>query len=282
MTNKVEICKFNFSVYWDLYGYFINLKNNSGNGVHNEHPKLHDTSNILIPTRLLDDKEEETVYHVVDSACNKAAGRNYMFRRFGKFISSMKVAYLHCKNNELGNPDDDIHSMLINFENSNEIRFTTLSDVPKQEFFNDDNFSKTKNPLSQNHSITLSTTKRSDGTIINSPVSMLTSIKDIESLAKKERVECNLSGNDILFISIAWTVLPALRLFMLCPEVFWVDVTSHSNNKGFDLLTFSCRTSVGKQCIFFIFTPNQKRFCFRWFFSHAIPLLIPIQIRRRV
>ncbi len=33
MTDKVEICKFNFSIYWDYYGYFINLKNNSGNSI---------------------------------------------------------------------------------------------------------------------------------------------------------------------------------------------------------------------------------------------------------
>ncbi len=31
----------------------------------------------------------------------------------------------------------------------------------------------------------------------------------------------------------------------------WCDVTSHSNNKGFSLLTFSCGTSVDKQVVFF-------------------------------
>ncbi len=92
----------------------------------------------------MDEEEEETVHHVVESACNEAAGRNYMFKRFSKFISSMKVAYLHCKNNEFGNSDDDIDTVLINFESSNDIRFTTLSDVPRQEFFNDGNFSETK------------------------------------------------------------------------------------------------------------------------------------------
>ncbi len=191
------------------------------------HPKHHDMSNIPIPTWLLDDEEKETVHYIIDSPCNKAAGRNYMFKRFGKFISPMKVVYLHCKNDVLGNPDDDINSMLINLKKSNESRFTTLSDMPRQEFFNNGN-SKTNNLLSRNDSNTLSTTKRCDGTIINSSVSKLTSIKDIESLAKKEEIEFNLSRNDILFISIAWTVLTALNLFMLCPEVFWVDVTSQT------------------------------------------------------
>ena len=64
----------------------------------------------------------------------------------------------------------------------------------------------------------------------------------------------------MLFISIAWLVLPMFRLFKLCPEVIWCDVTSHSNNKGFNLLTFSCRTSVDMQAVFlWIWIPNQQR-----------------------
>lgn len=280
MTHKNEICKFGFSIMWDEYGYFVTLIRKSGHQLHNGHPKHHDPSLIPIPSRLLDEEEEETVNYVVESACNKAAGRNYMFKRMGKFISSMKIAYLNEKNKESNTKEDDIESMLTDFEKSDEIRFTTLSDVPSDEFLHDPNFSDEDFNKS---SITVSTTKDRHGDIVNSPVSKMASIKAIEPLAKVERAERNLSASDILFIAIAWTILPALRLFMLCPEVIWVDVTSHSNNKGFDLLTFSCRTSVGKQIVFlWIWIPNQKRFSFRWVFSHALALLIPLKIRRRV
>ena len=74
-----------------------------------------------------------------------------------------------------------------------------------------------------------------------------------------------------------------ILFFLLCPEVIWCDVTSHSNNKGFDLLTFSCRTSVDKQVVFlWIWIPNQQRFSFRWVFQHTIPNLIPKWARDRV
>ncbi len=69
-----------FSVFWDEQGYYVNLRNKGRNNTHNSHPNHHDPSNIPIPTRLLDVDEEETVNHVVESACNKAAGRNYMFK----------------------------------------------------------------------------------------------------------------------------------------------------------------------------------------------------------
>jgi hypothetical protein len=71
-------------------------------------------------------------------------------------------------------------------------------------------------------------------------------------------------------------VKPAFQLFKLCPEVVWLDVTSHSNNKGFHLLTFSSSFSIGKQIVWmWIFIPNQQRFSFRWVFKKALPKLVP-------
>ena len=99
----------------------------------------------------------------------------------------------------------------------------------------------------------------------------------------EEREERSLHKEDALFIAVAWIVKPALKLFKLCPEVIWVDVTSHSNNKGFHLLTFSSRLSIGKQIVWlWIFIPNQQRFSFRWVFKEAIPSLIPEWLRKRV
>jgi hypothetical protein len=78
-------------------------------------------------------------------------------------------------------------------------------------------------------------------------------------------------------------VKPAFRLFKLCPEVVWVDVTSHSNNKGFHLLTFSSHLSIGKQIVWmWIFIPNQQRFSCRWVFKEALPKLVPKWLSERV
>ena len=76
---------------------------------------------------------------------------------------------------------------------------------------------------------------------------------------------------------------PAFRLFQLCLEVIWVDVTSHSNNKGFHLLTFSSWLLIGKQIVWlWIFMPSQQRFSFWWVFKEAIPSLIPDWLRWHV
>jgi hypothetical protein len=65
--------------------------------------------------------------------------------------------------------------------------------------------------------------------------------------------------------------------------VVWVDVTSHSNNKGFHLLTFSSCLFIGKQIGWmWIFIPNQQRFSFRWVLKEALPKLVPRWLRERV
>ena len=98
--------------------------------------------------------------------------------------------------------------------------------------------------------MTISTNKEEGGHVTNYDSSTLPELKDLESLAKQERIERKLDKNDVLFIAVGWLVLPAFRYFKLCPEVIWCDVTSHLNNKGFHLLTFSCRTSVDEQVVF--------------------------------
>lgn len=102
-------------------------------------------------------------------------------------------------------------------------------------------------------------------------------------IAQEEQDESRLTKNQVLFIAIAWTLAPAFRLFMLCPEVIWCDVTSQSNNKEFSLLTFSCQTSVRKQVVFlWIWIPNEQQFSFYWVFHHALPSLIPLSTRQQV
>ncbi len=53
----------------------------------------------------------------------------------------MKIAHLNRRNKESSTKEDDIESMLTDFEKSNEIRFTTLSNVPSDEFLHNPNFS---------------------------------------------------------------------------------------------------------------------------------------------
>ena len=261
-----------FLIKWDfLNGYYVELAKKCGNPYHHSHPKEFDPMSIPFPTRLITSQQREETMCVVNATCSKASGRNFMKGKMGKFISTNKIIYI--SNKSSGKHDsvkDDIEQMIDDFESSDEKTFVALSDVPMKDMFPD--LDKDTN----DDTITISSHKSSPGSISSKKLNDDGHMSDLANKVAQERVGRNLSFNENLFIAVAWVVKPAFRLFMLCPEVIWIDVTSHSNNKGFTLLTLSSNTSIGKQVVFmWIFIPKQQRFSFRWVFQEAITTLIP-------
>ena len=280
VDNSCQSCKFQFTVKWIVNAYFyIELRQKSGCSLHISHTKNLDPGIISIPTRLLTTDQFMDVVHVSNATSNNGSGRNYLHSKFGLILSSMKAAYLSRRENGvIQSAEDDITLMMDNMYKSKEISFVSLADVPANDYCD--------GPVLNDSSgtVTISTRKHFSGDVEcrqippeGSEVSCLT------PQIIQERHGRHLDREDILFIGVAWIVKPAFRLFKLCPEVVWVDVTSHSNNKGFHLLTFSSRLSIGKQVVWlWIFIPNQQRFSFRWVFQEAIPILVPKWLRDRV
>jgi len=263
---------------WDCHGFYVTLKYSSGNSEHTQHAQASNLQAIPMPFALMTKEEKESTRHVSKSS-SISSGRNYVFSRYGKFFSRMKVAYLLSKDKTNGScsATDDIARMLSNFENSNDIKFTTISDVPTSEL----------RGLPTGHedhtSVVLSTTKGDNGQLNSTDLSSVTSAEGLVKHARMSRKSRKIRDNQYQFIGIAWIVLPLFRYFLLCPEVVWCDITSHSNNKGYQLLTFSCRTSINKQVVFlWVWIPNEQRISFRWVFQIAIPKLLPESARKRV
>ena len=280
-------CKFNFDVKWDQYGYFVNLFRGAGNPTHNNHPKPIDPTVIPYPSHLLSTKKKEEIRNAVAASQSYSVGRNYVLKSVDKFFNAAKVAFLNRKTDNGTHEGDDISMMLHNFKQSKEIAFTTMSDIPIDMFESlpdkDENINPQVPAKHENMTLTVSTTKDHTGEIIINRATDIDGLSPLEAVAKKTRVERKICSSQYLFMSIAWIYLPAFRYFQLCPEVVWCDVTSHSNNLGFKLLTFSCRTSINKQVVFmYIWIPNEQRISFRWVFSHAIPQLVPAWLRSRV
>ncbi len=134
----------------------------------------------------------------------------------------------------------------------------SLSDIPVQEFFNSAESGSPKSTTNQDNAhqtpttsltVTVSTIKDFSGKVQYTEIKKLPNISCLHSQIHEERCKCNLTRSNALFIAVTWTVKPAFQLFKLCPEVVWVDVTSHSNNKRFHLVTFLSRLSIGKQIV---------------------------------
>ncbi len=188
-----------------------------------------------MPTRLLSEEEKEDIVNVDKSSGNNVVGRNFMHGKFGKFLNSMKVDYLTRKKNaNNGAESDDIEFMLERFCKSKEIHFTTLTDMPISLLDLKDN----QNESHQSEStMSVSTTKTQSGNPINTPISDNPSIFKVKEKAKLEQVERRMKKTDILFISIAWIVIPAFHFFIyaqksygvMSPHIQTTRVTASSN-----------------------------------------------------
>jgi hypothetical protein len=266
-------------VKWEInVCFYIELKKLSGHPFHLSHSKFIDLNLVAFPTHLLTSDQIDNIVHVVNATSNNRSACNYIHGKFGKFISLMKAAYL-CRrgNGDLNSPRDDIDQMMDNMAKSDEIFFVSLSDEPIKDFFD------VNSTVCDVTTITMSTTKSFTGHVHYEPISESSAISSLATQINEERSERNLQKKEALFIALAWIVKPAFRLFKLCPEVVWLNVTSHSNNKGCHLLTFSSRLSIGKQIVWmWIFIPNQQRFSFRWVFKEALPKLVPEWLMERV
>ena len=279
-------CKFNFDVKWDERGYYVNLYRDAGNPMHNNHPKPVDLSVIPYSSRLLAEDTKKELQNVAAASRSHSVARNYALKSQDKYLDAGKMAYLSRKAEAgEGYEIDDISNMLEQFKHSNQIAYTTMSDVPLEMLEPLPVDDSLHDQASLSNTVTISTTKNEDGeVIINRPSPSEDGVlSQVETVAKRTRAERKIGAAQYLFFSIAWVHLPVFRYFKLCPEVIWCDVTSHSNKMGYKLLTFSCRASVNKQVVFmFVWIPNEQRISFRWVFSHAISQLVPAWLRSRV
>ncbi len=190
----------------------------------------------------------------------------------------MKAAYL-CRreHGDLNSPRDDIDQMMDNMAKSDKITFVSLADVPIKDYFD------VNSTVCDMTTVTMSTTKLFTGHVHYESINESSAISSFSKQINEERSELNLQKKEALFIAVAWIMKPAFRLFKLCPEVVWLNVTSHSHNKGFCLFTFSLHLSIGKQIVWmWIFIPNHLRFSFRWVFKEALPKLVPKWLMERV
>ncbi len=159
---------------------------------------------MTVPTHLLTSDQINNIVHVVNATSNNGCARNYIHRKFGKFISLVKAAYL-CRreNGDLNSPRDDKDQMMDNMAKSDEISFVSLSDVPIKDHFD------VNNTDCDVDSMAISTTKSFTGHAHYEPINESSEISSLSAQKNEERSEWCLQKEEALFIAVAWIVKPA-------------------------------------------------------------------------
>jgi hypothetical protein len=264
------ICPFTFTVKWDYLGFYITVeKINFGCPNHANHLKG-DLSKLSLPMQLIPEKEKEILQSMADACIGAAVGRNYVFSKLGKFITKSQIAYFTSEPSiplADGVKKSDTDSLLEFFEKTEEISYHTLWDVPltggETALISSLNVDRTQGFAEINHT--------------NDP-DFIVPRESAQICRNNPRVPKDAR----IFIAVAWANKYGIRTFLLFPEVFHADCTCDTNNTNNHLLTFSCRTSTGKQVVFLrVWLPNQKRFAFRWVFKFVLTSIFDPRAFRR-
>ena len=276
-TNSVILpqtpCPFaHIKVKVDSVGFYISLWGNSGEPYHQGHPRFRPDS---LPTQKssLTAVAVDDIMHVNNATVNNGTSREFVLSKFETYLSLNQIRYL---NNLKGEEySDEYEDLLTALQNSNDHRFNVLY--------------STKDTTSD-EDVVLTTTKilgevKSGVPLLEDPLlkdNERASLRPVAESALEERSARGLEEDNVMHC-IAWCHEKVLRFFYLCPEVVTFDVTSHTNNSGYHLLTFSCRTSVDKQVVFCrVWLPDQRRASFRYVFQEALLKLLPAHVLRRV
>jgi hypothetical protein len=267
---KDRMCSFAFSVKWDLFGFYVTVPTiRSGCPNHDNHPKS-DLSKLTLPMQLIPEREKEILQSMADACIGSAFGRNYVFSKLGKFITSAQITHFTSEPSfplADGLEKSDTDSLLDFFEKTEDISYQTLWDVPlesgKTALVSCLNVDRAKGFAEINHT---------DDPDFIEPRASAQICRNNPLVHKEARI----------FIAVAFANKYDIRTFLLFPEVIHGDCTCDSNNTNNHLLTFSCRTSSGKQVVFLkVWLPNQKRFSFRWVFKFVLTSLFDASAFRR-
>ena len=269
-----DICYFRFTVKWDNYGFYIPVTRCNGCPTHRNHIS-EGLNKRTIPLKLVPEHEKETLRDMCEAAIGGGPGRNYVFSRLGKYITKSQIAYLNSPDNpDLvdGLKNSDLDDMLVFFEQSKDVSYHVLWDVPLPESGN----SSTRSALvSSLHHAGVAGHHEIDHSDDHE-------FQPARDMANTTRENPSVSPNARVMIACAFETSQATHNFKLFPEVIHADVTSDTNNTGNHMLTFSCNTSKGEQVIFLkVWLPNQKKSSFRWVFKFVLTSMIPPECFQR-
>mgnify|MGYP000915183693 CR=1 FL=1 len=151
----------------------------------------------------------------MNATCNRSAGRNFLYNRFGKFLNQMKMAYVDTQRNAADGDvistrtqKDDILRMMDDMQNSQEVSYTCLSNIPPSNL--NPKLKRQRQHL-VDKTVTVVTTKSPTGTIVEKDYTIKPMLNEIVDSVQEERKDRRLKDIDSLFIAMAWIFLPSFH-----------------------------------------------------------------------
>ena len=265
-TEKGKFCKFSFTIHWDEKGFF--LKQTAGNKNHRYHPKV-DPSQVATPGYLIDEETKETILQMSQSCISSSTAATFAQNKVGRFVTKASIAYMQDSNfKDPSYPDiTDVESLLKMFQDSNEISYQILWDMP----------------VASSTKLLSEVCDRETNMEHGFDHSLDPAYSDIALECSNRRLEKNLPVSHKIFVAVAFANVELLRLFRMYPYVIYCDTTSDTNKKAKHLFTMSGRTPSGNTFVFLTaWIHNQRQSTFQWMFESVLRSFIPKSILEKV
>jgi hypothetical protein len=128
-----QLCPFGFTVKCDVLGFYITFARQRSGCPHHKNHLKGDLSKLSLTMQLIPEKEKEILLSMSNTCSGSAVGRNYVFSKLGRYITKAQIAHFTSKPSHPlaeGMNKSETDSLLEFFENTKEISYHTLWDVP--------------------------------------------------------------------------------------------------------------------------------------------------------
>ena len=109
----------------------------------------------------------------------KRLGGTIFFSKYGRFLNNLRATYIVSKESLGAGGGGDVIEMMDILESSDDVIFTALSNVPRSFF------DKANKETETEGSVSLSVTKGSNGSLINTDTSEYPEMKPVSDMMKK-------------------------------------------------------------------------------------------------
>ena len=274
-------CSFSMIIKVNAMGFYFEIPK-SGFTKHEFHHQCKD-GEIGLNKRLLTDEQVDLIKTINASNCSAGVARNAIFAKHNGLLTSGQIRYIGGFSSQYEHPpkpetvakqpmDQGASDRALAFIQDREYDYCMLHTGHDQDGNCHQLMSSTGHVNGKEESDINSS--RPHDSLVNDP-----------DLQKYARDHCNVlevQEDQKLMIAFAWVIPSAKRLFLLFPEVVFVDITECTDVEKRKLFVLTIETPTGKVYVIIrAKLPNQTNWIFKWLFLDCLPKLLGKKAIRR-
>ena len=276
-TQEGEICRFSFSIKWDVKEECWLMRGGLGCCSHNDHAPVKEEE-VYISTKHLPCHEKEIAIDSFSVHSGSGSVSALIKKRTGRILTAPQLSNLRqqaLKDPVLSSLDESktpAQQLIEYLRESPDISFVLVTDHPNSKLCS------IHKQSARGKAAAAATTSGETTVALNGNLLF----SEAEEYAASVRRSLKVADGKEILLAVAWITDQERRLVTLYPEVLASDVTEQTNREKRSLLLVAGLTAnMESFTVCRALLPSCARWVFHWFFSTAMPALVPKKARLR-